>query len=127
MRILIDTNRYRDFCDASEEAVSAFRRAERIFVPFVVLAELRAGFACGSRARRNESVLVRFLSKSRVSVLYADEDTTHHYANLFRQLREQATPIPTNDTWIAALAAQHDLFLCSRDKHFSNLPQIPRI
>lgn len=127
MRILIDTNRYRDFCDARQEAVSAFRRAEAILVPFVVLAELRAGFACGSNARRNEGVLVRFLNKSRVSVLYADEGTTHHYANLFRQLREQATPIPTNDIWIAALAAQHDLFLFSRDRHFSHLPQIPRL
>jgi len=127
VRILIDTNRYRDFCDAWEEAISVLRRAEAIFIPFVVLGELRAGFACGSKARQNESVFVRFLNKPRVRVLYADEDTTHHYAYLFRQLREQATPIPTNDIWIAALAAQHDLFLFSRDKHFSHLPQIPQL
>jgi len=127
VRILIDTNRYRDFCDARDDAVAVFRRAETIFVPFVVLAELRAGFSCGTRTRQNESVLIRFLNKSRVSVLYADEETTHHYACLFRQLREQATPIPTNDIWIAALTAQHDLFLFTRDRHFANLPQIPQV
>jgi len=127
VRVLIDTNRYRDFCDALEEAVAVFRRAEAILIPFVALAELRAGFACGTKGRQNEGVLTRFLNKSRVSVLYADEETTHHYACLFRQLREQATPIPINDIWIAALAAQHDLLLFSRDRHFSHLPQIPQV
>lgn len=127
MMVLIDTNRYRDFCEGRDEAVAVFRRAEVICVPFVVLAELRAGFACGSKSRQNESILGRFLSKSRVRTLYADEDTTHHYANLFRQLRQQASPVPTNDIWIAALASQHDLFLFSRDRHFLHLPQIPRL
>jgi predicted nucleic acid-binding protein len=71
--------------------------------------------------------LTRFLNSPRVRVLYTDEQTTHHYASLFRQLRDQGTPIPTNDLWIAALVIQHDLILCSRDRHFDALPQIARI
>ena len=39
MRIVIDRNRYRDFCDNLPEAPSIFQRAERIALPFVVLAE----------------------------------------------------------------------------------------
>jgi predicted nucleic acid-binding protein len=62
----------------------------------------------------------------RVRVLWADDATTHHFANLFRQLRAQGTPIPTNDLWIAALCVQQELTLASRDAHFDSLPQIPR-
>ncbi len=123
----IDTNRYRDFCLAVPEVVDRVRAAERVLLPFVTLAELRAGFLCGTRSLQNESVLARFLNRPRVAVLYPDEDTTRHYAHLFRQLRQQATPIPTNDIWIAALVEQHGLFLYSRDGHFDLLPQLPRV
>ena len=61
-----------------------------------------------------------------MDVLYADEQTAHHYASVFRQLRRQATPIPTNDIWIAALVLEHNLALHVRDKHFDHLPQIVR-
>lgn len=127
MKILIDTNRYRDFCSGIDEVIDVFQRAQVIAMPFVTLAELRAGFACGTLTKKNERGLTLFLQAERVAVLYADADTTHHYANLFRQLRVQGTPIPTNDLWIAALTAQHNLQLCSRDKHFDHLPQLARV
>ena len=91
-----------------------------------MLAELRAGFRCGSRGRENEQVLNRFLHRARVSVLYPSETTTHHYAQLFYQLRSQGTPIPTKDLWIAALVVEHNLALFSRDSHFDHLPQLAR-
>jgi tRNA(fMet)-specific endonuclease VapC len=127
MRIAVDTNRYRDFCAGEAEAVAMFAAVRAIHLPFVVVAELRAGFLCGSLARRNEAVLQRFLSRPRTRLLFADEQTTHHYARIFLQLRSQGTPIPNNDIWIAALAIQHDLLLYSRDRHFEHLPQLPRI
>ena len=126
MRVAIDTNRYRDFCEGKDESVRCFRSASRIGVPFCVLAELRAGFACGTLGRRNEGALATFLNSPRVMILFADEQTTFHYARIFRQLREQGTPIPTNDIWIAALVQQHDLQLFSRDAHFDVLPQLAR-
>jgi len=125
--MVIDTNRYRDFCAGVPEAVDRVQMAERVFLPFVALAELRAGFLGGTRASSNEAALVDFLNGPRVGVLYADEETTHHYARIFRQLRQQGTPIPTNDIWIAALTEQHSLLLYSRDSHFDHLPQIPRV
>ena len=127
MKIAIDTNRYCDFCDNEPEAVRVFRIAERIYLPFVVLAELRAGFAAGSRGRENERTLNLFLGRPRVSLLFADEETTFQYARLFYQLREKGTPIPVHDIWIAALTVQHDLTLFTRDEHFNNLPQLPRL
>ena len=127
MRIALDTNRYVDFARNVPEAIERVRESDQVYLAFVVLAELRAGFLCGSMAEENESNLVRFLNSPRVQILYPDEGTTHHYARLFRQLRKQGTPIPTNDIWLAALAAQHDLLLFARDRHFDSLPQLARI
>lgn len=127
MRIAIDTNRYVDFARGVPEAVEWFRGADEILVPFVVLGELRAGFAGGSQGGQNEASLTRFLDSPRVELLFADEETTNHYARLFYQLRRQGTPIPTNDLWIAALAVQHQLTLFARDAHFDHVPQIPRV
>jgi tRNA(fMet)-specific endonuclease VapC len=101
--------------------------AEAVFLPFVVVAELRTGFAFGKRTAENERVLRRFLLKEGVAVLYADDQTTHHYAAAYRQLRHRGTPIPTNDLWIAALVLQHNLRLHDRDRHFNHLPQIVRV
>ena len=125
--IAIDTNRYRDFVAAVPEAVQVFRKAFRICVPFIVIAELRAGFAVGSRGRENECIFEQFLQRERVEILMPTMETTHGYAQLFRQLREAGTPIPTNDIWIAAITIQHGLYLFSRDAHFDTLPQIPRL
>ena len=85
MRLALDTNRYVDFCRGDSRTVDQVREAERIYLPFVTLAELRAGFLCGTKARHNERVLTRFLNSPRVRTLYADEQTTHHYARLFLQ------------------------------------------
>ena len=126
MKVILDTQAYSDFCRGRPEAKDAVQRAEQIVLPIMVLAELRAGFACGSRSAHNEAQLNRFLASPRVQILAPDEETTYHYARLFSQLRKQGTPIPTNDLWIAALAAQHELYLFSTDKHFDLLPQILR-
>ena len=127
MRLCLDTNRYVDLCKGVEATVRLVSVAEVVLLPFVVVAELRAGFAFGRRTAENEKVLRRFLLKEGVSVLYADDQTTHHYAAAYRQLRHQGTPIPTNDLWIAALVLQHNLRLHDRDGHFDHLPQIARV
>jgi tRNA(fMet)-specific endonuclease VapC len=127
VRVALDTNRYVDLCKGVAETAELVATAEAVFLPFVVLAELRGRFALGRRGAENERVLRRFLLKPDVAVLYADEQTTHHYASAFRQLRRQGTPIPTNDIWVAALALQHSLALHDRDKHFDQLPQLLRV
>ena len=127
MRLALDTNRYTDLCRGHASVVEAVERADEVFLPFIVLGELRAGFAVGTQGPRNEAVLRRFLMKPGVHTLYADDQTTHHYAAVYRQLRKQGTPIPTNDMWIAALVLQHSLALCARDSHFDALPQLTRI
>lgn len=127
MKLALDTNRYTDLCRGVASVVETIELAEEVWLPFIVLGELRAGFAVGSQGSRNEAILHRLLLKSRVGVLYADEQTTHHYGAVYRQLRKQGTPIPTNDMWIAALVLQHSLVLLARDAHFDALPQLARM
>ena len=127
MRIALDTSRYSDFARSDASIIRILESAEEVWLPFIVIGELRAGFALGTQGPHNESFLLRFLLKPGVGVQYADEQTTHHYAAIYRQLRKQGTPIPTNDMWIAALVIQHSLALCARDAHFDVLPQLTRV
>jgi len=127
MILALDTNRYTDLCRGDSQVVETVEAADEISLPFIVVGELRAGFAVGREGPRNEAVLRRFLLKPGVRVLYADEQTTYHYATVYRQLRTQGTPIPTNDMWIAALVLQHSLTLYDRDRHFDALPQLTRL
>lgn len=127
MNIALDTNRYVDFARGDAQVVDTLETAEAVFMPLIVLGELRAGFAVGLHGAVNEGFLRRFLLRPGVNVLIPDEQTTYHYGAIYRQLRHQGTPIPTNDMWISALVVQHGLLLCARDQHFDHLPQIPRI
>jgi tRNA(fMet)-specific endonuclease VapC len=127
LRLALDTNRLTDLLRGDEMLVQLVETATSVSVPFVVLGELRAGFSLGTKGPDNERALQRLMEKPGVECLLASEATTRHYAQLYRQLREKGTPIPTNDLWIAALVVEHDLVLCSRDRHFSHLPHLPVI
>ena len=126
MKLAIDTNAYVAFCRNEAWAVEPVRRANQVSIPLMVLAELRAGFACGTRSADNERTLSKFLDVERVRILEPNVDTAFHYAHIFLQLRRQGTPIPTNDIWIASLAVQHGLTLLTGDSHFDRVAQIPR-
>lgn len=127
MRLSLDTNRYSDLCRGDSTIIDLVARAEAVFLPFIVIGELRSGFGAGTRARANERTLQRFLAKPGVDLLLATEATTHHYAMLHNQLRSQGTPIPTNDLWIAAITLEHGLALATRDQHFECIPQLVRV
>ena len=126
MIIALDTNAYCDFMRGDSARVEVIRTARHIHLPLIVLGELRAGFAAGNQKSTNAANLQRFLNSPRVSILLPDEQTTHHYAQLYLQLRKKGAAIPTNDLWIAALSVQHNLVLCTSDTHFQNLPQVAR-
>lgn len=124
MKVALDTNAYSDFMRGRDDRIRVVRAADSIALPVIVLGELRAGFAAGDRESANAANLQRFLASPRVSVLLPDEQTAHHYAQLHAQLRQKGVPIPTNDLWIASLIVQHDLILCTSDRHFQHLPQV---
>ena len=85
-------------------AIAVSTDAIEIYLPLIVLVELLAGFATGGRAQANRDDLAEFMASAHVHLMRPDEKTARHYADLYAVLRRQATPIPINDLWIAALA-----------------------
>lgn len=125
--LALDANRYSDYMRGVPAVCEIVDFASQIALPFVVLAELRAGFRHGRRSGQNEIALSRFLSRSRVQVLWADDTTTQLYGEIFAELRRSGRMIPTNDIWIAALCIQRGVPLFSRDAHFDAIPRLPRV
>ena len=122
--LLIDTNAYVAFKRGSAEAVSILQNAPSIAINAVVLGELLSGFAVGTRRETNLRELARFLESSRVVVLPLDRRTAECYAAVYEGCKKAATPIPTNDMWIAATAIQHNLAIFSYDGHFRVVPHL---
>jgi tRNA(fMet)-specific endonuclease VapC len=126
IRVALDTNRLTDLFRGDAELADRLGQCDEVWIPLVVLAEMKAGFLGGSQQSRNEAVLRTFLAKPTVGILLPARETAEHYARLFVQLKRAGTPIPDNDLWIAALALEHDLQLITRDEHFDQVPQLLR-
>lgn len=119
--MLVDTNVLSDFFVGDPDALEAFQRCSLLAISPVVLGEVLAGFAVGSREGANRRLLSRFLAGPRVMTLTLGPDTAEHYAAVYRSLKKKGRPIPTNDLWIAASALEHGLTLLTRDSHYRHI------
>lgn len=126
MRVALDTNRLTDLFQGDAALADRLGECDEVWLPLIVLGEIKAGFYGGSQQHRNQALLGKFLAKPTVGVLVPARETAEHYARLFVQLKRAGTPIPDNDLWIAALALEHDLTLITRDQHFERVPQLLR-
>jgi tRNA(fMet)-specific endonuclease VapC len=126
VRAALDTNRLTDLFHGDAALAEWLGTCEQVWIPLIVLAEIKAGFLGGTQHGRNEALLQALLAKPTVEVLLPGRQTAEHYARLFVQLKRAGTPVPDNDLWIAALALEHDLLLITRDRHFENIPQLLR-
>ena len=122
--ILVDTSAYSEHLRGHPEVKAAIQRASAIGLSVVSIGELRVGFLKGTRTRKNEEFLRSFLASPRVRAIPVDEETASCYAAILNYLRRQGTPVPTNDIWIAATAAQHGFRLLTLDSHFLQIPQV---
>lgn len=120
----LDTSAYSNFRRGNEEVAALLDRAELVGVPTVALGELRTGFLLGSRRWRNETDLDAFLDNPVVQVLPVDSETSHQYAEIVAELRRTRTPIPTNDIWIAAVAARNGATVLTCDDHFKRIGRV---
>jgi tRNA(fMet)-specific endonuclease VapC len=126
LKVALDTNRLTDLFQGDTELADQLGECDEVWIPLVVLAEIKAGFYGGSQQRRNEVLLQSLLAKPTVGILLPARETAEHYARLFVQLKRAGTPIPDNDLWISALVLEHDLLLITRDRHFEQVPQLLR-
>ncbi len=104
--------------------MAPIREASEACLTPLVIGELFFGFLGGGLEARNRGLLGEFVESPRVAVLSLDEETAERYAVIRDYLREQGKPVPVNDLWIAASAAQHGLRLLTLDDHFKRMPQV---
>ena len=123
-RLLLDTSAYSAMRRGDERLLAPLREASAVCLTPVVIGELLYGFAAGGLERQNRALLREFLDSERVDVLTVDEETAERYAAIRAHLRRQGIPIPANDLWIAASAAQHGLVLITLDSHFRSVPHV---
>ena len=123
-RILLDTSAYSAYIGGHPDLQEPLRHASMVHLSVVAVGELLAGFLKGGRRRQHETRLRDFSAEPRVRVLHLDDETDVRYAAIRDYLRRQGTPVPINDVWIAATAAQYGLRLLTLDSHFLQIPQV---
>ena len=122
--ICLDTSAYSHFKRGDAAAIDVMSGASAVYVPVVVLGELRIGFRLGTRAGANERELAGFLSRDVVEVIDLDTDVASIYADIVVDLRRAGTPIPTNDIWIGASAVRMGVSVLTYDAHFEKMRRV---
>jgi tRNA(fMet)-specific endonuclease VapC len=121
MKIMLDTSAYVGFKRNTAEAVEIIVKSELIVFSPVVVGELMFGFRNGTRFKENMDDLDRFLDHEAVDLLPIGKITSDRYSRIAAKLKQQGTPIPTNDIWIAAQAMEHGAELITSDRHFDKI------
>ena len=122
---VIDTNILIDCFQRERGAVDAMSDYDRILVCPAVLGEFKAGIDISTkRGKKAKRLLDEFLDDPAVVVIPCTDETADYYARIYKALKANGTPLPTNDIWIAASALEHGASVISGDSHFSFVPML---
>ena len=119
---LLDTNIVIALFAGEALVLQGLTKAEKIFIPCVVIGELYYGAHRSGRRDANLARIDQFVVIN--TILNCDAETARHYGVIKDALHCKGCPLPENDLWIAALARQHRLTLITRDAHFSYIPDL---
>lgn len=120
-RIVLDTNAYVTLRRGDLRVMEAIEKAERVYLPVFVSAELLYGFKLGTQELPNRRELESFMEEPEVRPLHTTGETADIFAGVKAKLREKGRPIPENDLWIAALCLETGSTLVSLDRHFNHV------
>ena len=120
-KVLLDTNAYAALLRGDDKVLSAIGKADTLYMSAIVLGELFAGFRGGNRFAENRKILERFLDRPHVALLSAGMETADVFGVIKQKLKEQGSPIPINDVWIAAHAMETGAVLLTYNKHFEQV------
>ncbi len=123
--MILDTNALSAWVEGLATVEDAFRSADRLVVPSVVLGEYYFGIRQSRHRSRYEEWLRRYLPLAEIAAVTSA--TADAYADIRLELKRLGHPIPPNDAWIAALARQHALPVLSNDTHFDVVDGVRRI
>ena len=122
---VIDTNVLIECFQCNRNISEKISEFDRILVPPAVLAEFKSGINVENRrGKKVQGQLDEFLDDPAVVVVPCTYDTADYYARIFKVLRANGTPLPTNDIWIAAAALEHGASVISSDGHFLLVPML---
>jgi len=123
--MILDTDALSAFLLENRALLRALPAHTVMRLPAIVLGEYRFGV----RRSRDREKLGRLLDglEQVAEILPVDLSTVPHYAIIREQLRQDGRVLPHNDTWIAAIALQHELPIISRDAHFDQVRKVRRI
>ena len=123
-KTLLDTNAVIAVFGNDSAVLAIVSRAAKCFLPSIVLGELYYGAQHSAKVAENVATLEAF--RDTMALLPCDEDTAVEYGRIKTELRRKGRPIPENDIWIAAIAAQYQLELLSNDEHFDDVHGLNR-
>ena len=123
--MILDTNALSAWADGDPAIEPLLRTASRLVIPVVVLGE----FEFGIRQSRHASRYAEWLDVNldTVDVAPIDRAIAAVYGAVRLELKQAGTPIPINDTWIAAVARHERLPIISRDGHFDAVRGVERV
>ena len=123
--MILDTNALSAWVEGLATVEAAFRSADWLVVPSVVLGEYYFGIRQSRHRSRYEEWLRQYLPLAEIAAVTSA--TADAYADIRLELKRLGHPIPPNDAWIAALARQHALPVLSNDTHFDVVAGVRRI
>jgi tRNA(fMet)-specific endonuclease VapC len=117
--IALDTNIAIDLLNGKDDVLQKYEKFQSIYLPVTVCGELLFG-ALNSESSKNNLLKYRGFISACI-ILEIDLSIAEQYAAIRKRLKDQGTPIPENDIWIAATCMMHEMQLATNDKHFSNI------
>src|SRR5574341_637138 len=118
-RLAVDTNAVIAYREGIPEVCELIDRTDIVFLPVIVLGELRYGAINSSKPKKNEQDVNKFVAHT--FLIPIDEAVAVSYANVRSNLKKTGHPIPENDIWIAAICLELDVPLLSSDGHFEHI------
>ena len=123
--MILDTNALSAWAEGDRSIEPLMRSATEVVVPVIVLGEFDHGIRQSRHYRRYADWLDASLASVEIALI--DRDVAHAYGAVRLELKQAGTPIPINDTWIAAIARHRRLPVVSRDGHFDAVSGIQRV
>ena len=124
-KYLLDTNIVIALFAEDPSVKKHIAKAGEIFIPATVIGELFFGAFKSGRPKANSVHIENFAAGN--VILACGVGTSREYGRIKHLLHKKGHPFPENDTWIAALAMEHDLALVSRDEHFKKIDELKRV
>ncbi|MEM7792472.1 MAG: PIN domain-containing protein [Verrucomicrobiota bacterium] len=123
--VLLDTSAVIAHMVGNAKLSQRIKAAE--FLPLIARGELSHGVYKSQRQGRTKEIekVERILGI--VEILYPGDQTADEYGRMIDSLEAQGQRIPTNDIWIAAMAAQYGLPLLTTDAHFKRIEDLDLI